>query len=147
MVHLDPKGRMAIPARYRQTVQEDSNNQLVATIDPESLCLLLYPLSEWEEIERKLEALPSFNPASRRIQRLLMGHASELELDAQGRVLIPPLLRDYARLEKSVVLVGQGKKFELWGEDEWEKGRTVWLSESSSLRAEGLPEELQHISL
>lgn len=143
---LDAKGRMAMPSRYRSLLQQNGENQVVATIDTESPCLLLYPLNEWEIIEKKLQALPSFNKTARRIQRLLIGHATELELDNNGRVLLPPLLRDYARLDKKVMLIGQGKKFELWDEQQWAAGRETWLSEEAGVAAD-MPEELQSLAL
>src|SRR5579885_2947893 len=130
-IKIDPKGRIVMPTRYRERLQLDSRNTVVLTIDTEERCLLLYPLPEWEDIERKLAGLPSFNPAARRIQRLLIGHATDVEMDAQGRLLLPTLLRDYAGLKKDAVLVGQGKKFELWDEVHWEKCRTQWLDEES----------------
>lgn len=139
-INLDPKGRMALPTRYREHLEE--NNQWVVTIDTESPCLLLYPLHEWEIIEKKLESLPSFNPAARRIQRLLMGHATDVELDANGRFVLPPVLRDYAKLEKQVMLVGQGRKFEIWDAQQWNDGRTNWLAEETDL-----PAELQSLAL
>ena len=147
-VSLDVKGRLAMPARQRDLLLEsDDNAQLVITIDTQSACLLLYPIAEWEIIERKLEALPSFNPATRRLQRLLIGHASEVEMDNQGRILIPQLLRDYAKLDKRVMVVGQGQKFELWSDTLWDAQREIWLEEDKQMNAEGLPTELQHISL
>lgn len=147
-VSLDVKGRLAMPARQRDLLLEsDDNAQLVITIDTQSACLLLYPVAEWEIIERKLEALPSFNPATRRLQRLLIGHASEVEMDSQGRILIPQLLRDYAKLDKRVMVVGQGQKFELWSDTLWDTQREIWLEEDKQMNAEGLPSELQHISL
>jgi len=146
-VNIDTKGRIAMPTRYRERLQLDSKGAVVLTIDTEERCLLLYPLPEWEEIERKLAALPSFNAAARRIQRLLIGHASDTELDGQGRILVPTLLREYAGLKKNAVLVGQGKKFELWDEDQWNSCRGRWLEEESSIDENGLPDELKSISL
>lgn len=139
-LNLDEKGRIALPTRYR-----DELSAIVITIDTEENCLLLYPNHEWEQIEAKIEALPSFNPAARRVQRLLIGHATELVLDGNGRILLPQLLRDYAGLEKQIVLVGQGKKFEIWNATNWEKRRKEWLAAGKS-RAD-LPIELQTISL
>lgn len=144
-INLDPKGRMVMPTRYRERLQSHGG-QVVITIDTESPCLLLYPLPEWEIIERKLEALPSFNQVTRRIQRLLIGHATEVEIDSSGRVLLPPLLREYACLEKHLMLVGQGKKFELWDEKQWHTGRDTWLIEQVNLGKE-LPDELQSLAL
>ncbi len=145
IINLDAKGRMAIPARYRTRLQESVAGQLILTIDPQDACLLLYPLNEWELIEQKIEALPSFHKATRRIQRLLIGHATEVEIDNSGRILLPPLLRDYAKIDKQVMLIGQGKKFEIWSEHNWENGRMEWLDDTGS--AETLPPELQSLSL
>lgn len=143
---LDAKGRMAMPARYREQLQQSSVSQLVVTIDTESPCLLLYPLPEWEIIEQKIQALPSFNKTARRIQRLLIGHATEVELDANGRLLLPPLLREYAQLDKKMMLVGQGKKFELWDEQQWHNGRANWLQEETGT-ADDMPDDLQTLAL
>ncbi|HLB42583.1 MAG TPA: division/cell wall cluster transcriptional repressor MraZ [Gammaproteobacteria bacterium] len=146
-INIDAKGRMVMPTRYRERLQLDSKSTIIITIDTEERCLLLYPLPEWEEIERKLAVLPSFNPAARRIQRLLIGHAADVEMDSQGRMLLPPLLRDYAGLNKRAVLVGQGKKFELWDEAHWEKCRICWLEEESDSTHSALPDEVKSISL
>ena len=143
-VNLDVKGRMALPVSYREQLQEEVSGKLVITIDTEEKCLLLYPLPVWEEIERKIESLPSFNRLTRRIQRLLIGHAVEVELDNNGRILIPQLLREYANLEKSVILAGQGKKIEIWDEKLWNDGRDSWLAEG--LHGE-LPDGLKDLSL
>lgn len=146
-INIDTKGRIAMPTKYRDRLQLDSNSSVVLTIDTEERCLLLYPLPGWEEIETKLAALPSFNPAARRIQRLLIGHATDVEMDGQGRILLPPLLREYAGLNKRIVLVGQGKKFELWDEAHWNASRDHWLEEESKSSNSGLPDEVKSISL
>lgn len=143
---IDAKGRITIPANYRTLMMEESSGSLVVTIDTEQRCLLLYPFPAWQIIEEKLESLPSFQPAARRIQRLLMGHATELELDRQGRILLPTLLREYAGLDKTVVLVGQGKKIEIWNEPLWEDSRITWLAESMD-ENHGVPMELAMLSL
>ncbi len=128
---LDAKGRIVLPARYRERLAEFCHSQLVVTIDTDQPCLLIYPLPEWELIEEKIEALPSFNPTTRRIQRLLIGHATEVEVDANGRMLLSNPLRDYAQLGKKVVLIGQGKKFELWDETLWNERMESWLGDGS----------------
>lgn len=145
-VNMDAKGRMAVPTRYRDRIAQDSNNTLVLTIDTEEHCLLLYPVPAWEAIEAKLSDLPSFNQAARRIQRLLIGHATELELDSQGRILVPPLLRARGELEKKVILLGQGNKFEIWSEELWNQRRDNWLTQEGD-DGDELPEELQSLSL
>jgi MraZ protein len=144
-INLDAKGRMAIPARYRQQIQAGCEGCLVATIDTEERCLLLYPLPEWEQIQQKIEALPSFNPAARRIQRLLIGHATDLEMDGSGRLLLTSPLREYAGLDKKVILLGQGRKFEIWSEDLWNQTREQYLKDVEGGMA--LPDELQTLSL
>jgi len=130
-VSLDAKGRMALPARLRDTFASVSGGQLVVTIDTSERCLLLYPLPLWEEVQRKLENLPNVNPRSRMLQRLLIGHATDLEPDGSGRVLLPQKLREYAELDKKLVLVGQGNKVEIWSEPRWESQMAQWLSDES----------------
>jgi MraZ protein len=118
-ITVDAKGRMAMPARYRTCLSENCEGQLIATIDSRQACLLLYPLNEWEIIERKLSQLSDMVPAERALKRLLIGHAHECDMDKNGRLLIPSLLRDYAALEKNVMLVGQFNKFEIWSDIAW----------------------------
>lgn len=115
---LDAKGRFAIPARHRDAIVAASGSRLVLTADP-SRCLLLYPLAAWEPIQARLMALSSFDERIRALQRLLVGHADDVEIDAAGRILVPPELRRYASLDRRVVLVGQGTKFELWDDAAW----------------------------
>lgn len=145
-LNLDAKGRMALPTRYRDSVQSSCDGKMVVTVDTEEKCLLLYPLPDWEVIESKIEALPSFNRHARKVQRLLIGHANDVELDASGRFLVPPMLRQYAELDKRVVLVGQGKKFEIWDEDVWNRERDAWLTPNDD-DGDDMPEELLSLSL
>ena len=144
-LQLDSKGRLAIPTRYREMLAQHCNGRMVLTIDRDH-CLLLYPLPDWEEIERKLVKLPSFNKQARRLQRLLIGHATECELDGSGRILLPPPLREFAGLNKSVVMIGQGNKFEIWSEEAWNEHRANWLSESGEEPGD-LPAGLDSLSL
>ncbi|MDH3761733.1 MAG: division/cell wall cluster transcriptional repressor MraZ [Gammaproteobacteria bacterium] len=143
-LNLDAKGRIVLPARYRERLVEFCRSQLIVTIDTDQPCLLIYPLPEWELIEEKIEALPSFNPTTRRIQRLLIGHATEVEVDANGRMLLSTPLRDYAQLGKKIVLIGQGKKFELWDESLWNERMDSWLQEDGS---EEMPAALAELTL
>jgi MraZ protein len=144
-INLDTKGRMAMPSRYREQLSSTCAGQLVVTIDTNHKCLLLYPLSEWEHIERQIESLSSFDPMSQRVKHLLIGHANDLELDGSGRILLPQELRKYANLEKHVCLIGQGKKLEIWDQDSWNQQRDLWLGEKSN---EGeLPEKLRTLAL
>ncbi|MEW5838652.1 MAG: division/cell wall cluster transcriptional repressor MraZ [Pseudomonadota bacterium] len=116
---LDAKGRFAVPTRYREALAAQCAGELIITVSADDPCLAIYPLPVWLEIERQLDALPGTSRKVARIKRLLIGHATELALDASGRLLVPPELRDFARLDKGAVLVGQGKKFELWDESAW----------------------------
>ncbi len=143
-VNLDAKGRLAVPTRYRELLTSHCNGEMVVTIDTEEKCLLIYPRPEWEDIQRKVEALPSFNIAARRVQRLLIGHATDIPMDASARILLTPPLREYAQLEKKAVLLGQGNKLELWSEEIWISRRDAWLEDQSGL---DIPEELQTLSL
>lgn len=145
-ITIDGKGRLAVPMRYRDALAEQDKTSLVVTIDTEETCLLLYPAAQWQIIEDKLQSLPSFNAAARRIQRLLIGHATDVELDANGRILVPPLLRDYARLDKKLVMIGQGNKFEVWDETLWQARREQWLAEEAA-QTDGLPDEMKTFSL
>ena len=120
-ISLDTKGRLAIPTRYRDKFREEADGILVCTVDIFEPCLLLYPLPEWELIEKKLRLLSRMDPQERRLQRVLLGHASECELDAQGRLLIPSTLRQHAGLEKKIMLAGQLNKFEIWDERRWQQ--------------------------
>lgn len=142
VINIDGKGRLAVPTRYREAL----SSSLVVTIDTEETCLLLYPATQWQVIEDNLQRLPSFNVAARRIQRLLIGHATDVELDGNGRMLIPPLLRDYAQLDKRVVMIGQGNKFEVWDESLWQSRREQWLADEAS-KEDGLPDEMKTFSL
>ncbi len=144
-INLDAKGRLAIPTKYRDELASLCESRLVVTIDTEERCLLVYPVNEWEIIEAKLQALPTFNKAARRIQRLMVGHANELELDGSGRILLSQELRDYAALDKESVLVGQGKKFELWSKQKWNERRDEYLDMGTDL--DELPDEVLSISL
>lgn len=117
-INLDSKGRLAIPTRYRDQLEQDEG-KMVCTIDLHQPCLLLYSLSEWEIIEEKLSKLSSMNPVERRIQRLLLGYANECQMDGVGRILLAPVLRQHASLDKEIMLVGQLNKFEIWNEKRW----------------------------
>jgi MraZ protein len=144
-VSLDGKGRFAVPQRYREGLLAggaEAGNRLVMTADP-SRCLLLYSLPEWEPIQQKLMALSSFNASTRALQRLLVGHADDVEMDATGRLLVPPALRQYAALDRRIVLVGQGNKFEIWDETRWNELTAAAVSFSDG----GLPPELEGFSL
>jgi len=143
-VTLDAKGRMAVPTKYRQRIADLSSGQLVVTVDRD-YCLLVYPTPEWEEIERRLIRLPTLNRQARRLQRLMVGYATEVELDGHGRILLSKELREFAGLDRQAILIGQGNRFELWDEERWNQRRDEWLSEEAA-DADGLPGELETLS-
>jgi len=140
---LDAKGRLAIPTRYRERIAARCGGQLVATVDRD-YCLLIYPFTDWEDIERKLVRLPSLNKQARRLQRLMVGYATEIDIDGHGRILLPRELREFAGLERQAILIGQGNKFELWDEDSWNEKRDTWLGDDDET---DLPAELESLSL
>jgi len=129
-----------MPTRLREPLRVQSEGQVVVTIDTQTTCLAIYPLPEWERIEREIQDLPTLKPAVKRFQRLMLGYATDLELDGNGRLLLPQSLRDYAQLDKAVVLVGLGNKLELWSEALWLEERDRALRDSGP-EAE-LPDEL-----
>ncbi len=144
-LNLDAKGRFAIPTRYRERLVETCASELVITVDKDR-CLLIYPKPTWLDIEEKLKKLPSFDEASRNLQRLYIGNAHDIEMDGQGRVLLPQELRKFANLDKKVALVGQINKFELWDEDTWNARQDTWL-QKIDLNALELPDDFKSISI
>lgn len=144
-VNLDAKGRLALPTRYRAELTERCEGRVVITVHDDR-CLMLYPQPDWEEIERKLVRLPNQNRRTRTLQRMLLGHATELEIDRNGRVLIPPRLREFAQLDKRVVLAGLGNKFEIWDEETWNNNCGNWVSRADDDDA-NLPDPLETLTL
>ena len=145
-VSLDTKGRLAVPSRHRELLSVQAENQLVITLNPLDRSLWLYPLPEWEVIEDKLATLSDFDKQSRRTKQMMRGYASDCQLDAQGRILIPKELRAYAELKKQTVILGQGNKFEIWNDKAWESQRDEWL-ESVGDESQPTPDSLQELSL
>lgn len=153
-VALDAKGRFAVPAKYRDALANGGGagdaaapataaaGALVLTVDP-SRCLLLYPRAAWEPIQARLMSLSSFNEPIRRLQRLLVGYAEDVDLDGVGRILVSGELRAYAGLSHRAVLVGQGNKFELWDEPRWQEQ----TAQTIHFAAGALPPELDGFSL
>ena len=135
---------MVLPTRYREQIAAQSSGKLVVTVDREQ-CLLIYPLPEWEQTERKLMSLPSLHPQSRKLQRLMVGHATDVELDGHGRFLLPAELREFAGLQRLGMLIGQGNRFELWDETRWNEQREQMLKSEDTLT--DLPSELDSLSL
>ena len=136
-LNLDAKGRMAIPARHRDALLALAEGRLVLTAHPHR-CLLLYPAPAWEPIRAKILAAPSLETQSAMLRRLLVGFAVDSEMDAAGRLLVPPELRQYAALEKQVWLVGQGSHFEIWSDGGWKAQQEAIFALGDKLLPPGL---------
>ena len=146
-VNLDTKGRMGIPSRFRDVLSKRCDGRLVLTVNhTREQCLWLYPLDEWDNVERQVASLPSFDPTAQELKRFLIGYATDCELDSIGRVRVSPLLREFAGLQKRVVLIGQRNKFEIWDESLWNKRCEEWLQQTEPGERQ-LPIELESISL
>ncbi|MFT5612107.1 MAG: MraZ protein [Polaribacter sp.] len=143
-ISTDAKGRISIPTKHREDLLRESAGRMVVTISPNDRCLLMYTLTVWEAVERKLVALPSLNPKTRKLKRVLIGNADDCDMDGSGRILLPAQLREYAMINKKAVLVGQGDKYEIWDEALWIAHRDSILEEQ--LDESDLPTELETIS-
>ena len=117
---IDAKGRVSLPARFRDAVMADRGGQLVLTPSPFDPCLHLYPLATWEEFEQKISELSTLDANIVRFRRLYVSAAIECELDRAGRVLVPPHLREKAELSKDVVWAGMGRLIEVWSKARWD---------------------------
>ena len=130
-----------MPHRFSEALSL-STPILVVSIDISDRCLLVYPIYEWELVQKKLEALSNVSRKNRILQRLLIGHAIDVEMDKAGRVLIPNIHRNYALLQNKATILGQGNKLEVWAEDQWQEQMTSWLDEKDKLLGYG--EEAGH---
>lgn len=139
---------MAIPTKYRDDIQACCERQLVLTVAindrcvGEYGCLWLYPLPEWEKVEITISGLSTLNKMAANLRRFLIGNATECEMDAQGRILLPEKLRQFASMNKKIILLGQLNKFEIWNADVWATKETAWMN---STDMEGM-DEIKHIS-
>lgn len=143
-INLDTKGRLAMPRRYRDELQSQCEGKLIVTVD-RARCLLVYPLPEWEQLEHKLTALPNLEEQPRNLQRMMLGYATDCAMDGNGRILLTPPLREFAGLDKRVMLIGQGTKFELWDERTWNERCEQWLAVGE--KGGPLSVELESLSL
>jgi MraZ protein len=141
-LNMDAKGRIAVPTRHRDPLTRESGGKLVLTAHPDG-CLLLYPSDAWEPVRTKVMGFPSFNVQASKWKRLLVGFAEEVELDGSGRVLVSPELRNYAHLDKRVMMVGQGSHFEIWAGEAWEKQ----LAELTEAPGQALPPGMEDFAL
>jgi MraZ protein len=147
-VNLDAKGRLAVPARFRDMLAKAGSTLLTVTINPsaDDRCLLLYPEHEWAEVVRGLSRRDTMHPRVRAMQRLVVGHAADCEMDGQGRILLPAPQRKFAGLAKRVSLVGQFNKIEIWDEEALENKQEAWLDDVKLIDGE-FAEELRGLRL
>ncbi len=142
-INLDDKGRIAMPARYRDRLVVECSGAMVLTLDLIDPCLLLFPLPAWEKVETQLSQLSSTNRIHQATKHILLGHSSDVEMDHKnGRFIIPPSLRQRVGLDKHIFLVGNGGSFQIWDEAQWntqiEEDRA--LVSDVNLNADELPE-------
>jgi MraZ protein len=112
---IDSKGRVSIPAKYRELLLEEHDERLIITNFDR--CLVAYPYDEWRKVEEKIGSLSMVKKEAKAFQRFFVSGATECPIDKLGRILIPPTLRSYAQLEKDVVFAGMLKKFEIWSKE------------------------------
>jgi MraZ protein len=130
---VDDKGRVSLPARFREILSSRyAEERLILTsfIDP---CLIAYPVAEWQLIEEKIRQLPRFDPKVLRLKRVLISGAQECQIDGNGRILIPPVLREFANLEREVIWSGMVDTIELWSKENWERVSQEARGQLSSL--------------
>ena len=128
---IDKKGRLGLPQKFREIYRSNSAGKLVVTIDTRDRCLLIYPLNEWDLVQRRLESLSNVHQGTRMLQRRLIGHATDIEMDKSGRILLPSVLRKYAFLKNKTILIGQGNKLEAWSEKVWEDQMESWQNQEN----------------
>lgn len=147
-ITIDEKGRFAIPARYRQTLRDACAGQMVVTAHHKDPCLLIYTLPRWREFEERLLSRGGFNPEIREMQRMFMSRARDIEMDKQGRLLLPQLLKEKLNAQGKAVLIGMGQTFELWDEATWE-AEDSRIVDAMAVGAEGgeLPAGLEDLPL
>ena len=141
-INLDSKGRIAIPAKYRSCITESAASHLIITCDPYDNCLLIFTLEHWEATEADLLSLSNSKRLHRTLKRIMLSHATEVDMDGNGRLLIPSVLRERAKLNKEVMLIGQGKTFQLWNESDWHKlaEEDMAVMSSDELDSDDLPD-------
>jgi MraZ protein len=141
-VTVDGKGRLAIPTRFRDGIADRGGNTVIVTAHQYDGCLVLYPLIDWEDVLRRVTALPDAHPDVRNIKRRFVGQATDCEIDSAGRILLPQLLRNFAQISKGAVMLGQGHRLELWSEEQWAANEKI----NATLDATALPDVVQQLS-
>lgn len=137
---VDGKGRLAIPAKFREILTTQFDERLILTHFDQ--CLWAYPVRTWQELENKISQLPQFLEEIKALQRVFISAAVECPLDKQGRILVPPTLKDYATLNKEAVLVGMTQRIEIWSKERWQKAFT-----ESQKKLETMQDKLAELGL
>lgn len=137
---IDEKGRIMIPVRFREIIEEEHGGRVVITNFDK--CLVLYPLKEWNALEKKLSSLPSMKKSVTVFLRFVVSSATECQMDKQGRILIPQALREFAGLQKDIVIVGAINKLEIWS-------KAVWMDEFRRVMEEfdSIREDLSNLGI
>jgi MraZ protein len=121
--NVDAKGRVSVPSKFRDIIADRYEGKLVLSIDLDR-CVTVYPLEEWEMVEKKIQSVPQMQKEVKDYMRFVFSAATECELDRQGRILIPPALRERAGITKNVVVVGIINKIEVWDRATWDARRS-----------------------
>jgi len=116
---MDSKGRIALPTRVRESLDTICSGRIIITANHKDRSLLVYPEPKWQEIVSQIKALPNTSKAARRLQLIVIGYACDLELDSNGRVLLSQTLREYAGIDKKLMLFGQIDRLALWSDEGW----------------------------
>lgn len=145
-INLDAKGRLALPTAHRAHVQEGCQNKLVVTISLRDPCLFVYPFHVFKEVERTLLQLSSTDRLELTVKQMILAHASHVEVDGSGRILIPAGLRDHASLQKHLCVYWEGNKYCIWDNDRWLQHKKDSIS-SLQENFEGMSETIRGLSL
>jgi len=145
-ISVDAKGRFSLPKTRRERLQASGVNTVVVTADP-ARCLLIYPMTEWQQFEAQIVALPNAHPAARQYQRLYLGYAAEIDFDSSGRLLLTSELREYAGIDRKATVIGQGKKLELWDVDRFDEESEKWADELNQLPPDEVPSFIQELNI
>lgn len=145
-ISVDAKGRFSLPKPRRERLQASGVNTVVVTADP-ARCLLIYPMAEWQNFEAQIVALPNAHPAARQYQRLYLGYAAEIDFDSSGRLLLTSELREYAGIERKAIVIGQGKKLELWDVDRFDEESAKWADDLNDLPDNEVPSFIKDLTI
>ena len=138
---IDPKGRIIVPARFRDIIKANGDGVMVSRMDK---CLVAYTFDEWREIEIKILSLAEKSDSMRRFRRVFIGGAFQCPCDKQERILIPPTLREYAAFDREIVLVGVLDHFEIWSRENWDEEN---LHMETDMKKEDVRNEIAKLGL